>query len=276
LINEAAKAGLALPYTPYWWGLTIGGLLSTGAHGSSLWGKGSAIHDYVVELTIVSPGQPEEGYAKVRRLDEHSSELDAARVSLGVLGVISKVTLKLQHIFKRSITLREKNDSDVADQVVSFGSKHEFADIAWYPSQRKAVYRIDDRVPSSRSGNGLYDYIPFRSSLTRELAAARTTEENQETDSDANGKCLSAKNRLQSSGTCLDSREDSLITACPWDPRIKGEYFFLAAFSIRLPVAKSFIQDVQKLVTLEPKALCVLGQYNGVLIRYVKGSSAYL
>ncbi|KAJ4825418.1 putative L-gulonolactone oxidase 6 [Turnera subulata] len=305
LINEAAKAGLALPYTPYWWGLTIGGLLSTGAHGSTLWGKGSAIHDYVVELTIVSPGKPEEGYAKVRRLDEHSSELDAARVSLGVLGVISKVTLKLQPIFKRSITLQVKNDSDLADQAVSFGNKHEFADIAWYPSQRKAVYRIDDRVPSNRSGNGLYDYIPFRSTLSLELTVVRTTEENQESASDANGKCLSAKvitsslqtlaygltndgiaftgypvvgyqNRLQSSGTCLDSREDSMITACPWDPRIKGEYFFQATFSIRLSVVKSFIQDVQKLVTLEPKALCVLEQYNGVLMRYVKGSSAYL
>ncbi|KAL7203105.1 hypothetical protein ACSBR2_016424 [Camellia fascicularis] len=38
----------------------------------------------------------------------------------------------------------------------------------------------------------------------------------------------------------------------------------------------SFIQDVQKLVDLEPKALCVLDLYNGVLMRYVKSSSAFL
>jgi len=40
-----------------------------------------------------------------------------------------------------------KNDSDLGDQVAAFGHAHEFADIMWYPSQRKVVYRVDDRVP---------------------------------------------------------------------------------------------------------------------------------
>ncbi|KAJ9171571.1 hypothetical protein P3X46_014921 [Hevea brasiliensis] len=305
LINEAAKAGLALPYAPYWWGLTIGGLLSTGAHGSTLWGKGSSVHDYVVALTIVSPGGPEDGYAKVRRLDESNSELNAAKVSLGVLGVISKVTLQLQPLFKRSITYVVKNDKGLGDEASSFGLKHEFADISWYPSQHKAVYRIDDRISSNTSGNGLYDIIQFRSTLSVGLALVRTTEENQESLGNAEGKCISARlttttlltsaygltnngigftgypvigyhNRLQSSGTCLDSPEDALITVCPWDPRVKGEYFLQTTFSISLSVVKNFIQDVQRLVNLEPKALCVLEQYNGILMRYVKASSAYL
>ncbi|KAJ1414754.1 L-gulonolactone/D-arabinono-1,4-lactone oxidase [Sesbania bispinosa] len=305
IISEAAKAGLALPYTPYWWGLTIGGLMGTGAHGSTLWGKGSAVHEYVVELRIVTPAGPEEGYAKVRSLNESDQDLNAARVSLGVLGVISQVTLKLDPLFKRSITYSRKNDSDLGDELITFGRKHEFADVIWYPSQQTAVYRIDDRVSVNASGNGLYNFVPFRSTYSSELTFVRIKEEIQEAAHDANGKCIGAKlitailsgtgygltnneshflgypvvgfsNSTQASGTCLDSINDELKTACPWDSRIIGEFYHQTTFSIPLYVVKSFIEDVQKLVELEPQALCGSELYNGILMRYVTASSAYL
>ncbi|KAH7519414.1 probable L-gulonolactone oxidase 4 [Ziziphus jujuba] len=305
LISEAANIGLALPYGPYWWGLTIGGLLGTGAHGSTLWGKGSSVHDYVTALKIVSPGGREDGYVKVRVLNDGDEELKAARVSLGVLGVISQVTLRLQPLFKRSITYLTKDDSDLGDEAASFGKKHEFADITWYPSQHKAVYRIDDRVPTNTSGDGLYDFTPFRSTPSVTLAVIRTTEESQESLSDDDGKCIGAKlvtssllnsaygltnngviftgypvigyqHRLQASGSCLEGHEDKRITACAWDPRVKGEFFHQTTFSIGLSSVKNFIQDVQKLVELQPKALCGLELYNGILLRYVTASSAYL
>ncbi|KAK7285735.1 hypothetical protein RJT34_20515 [Clitoria ternatea] len=304
ILSESAKVGLALPYTPYWWGLTIGGLMSTGAHGSTLWGKGSAVHEYVVELRIVSPAGPEDGYAKVRHLKESDQHLNAARVSLGVLGVISQVTLKLEPIFKRSVTYMTKDDFDLGDELISFGRKHEFGDVTWYPSQQKAMYRIDDRVSVNTSGNALYDFFSFRSGLSTDLTLFRGTEELQEATHDADGKCNDAKllistlaesgfgltnngvfngypvvgfsNHIQSSGTCLDSLHDGMVTVCSWDSRVKGPFFHLTSFSIPLSVVKNFTEDVKKLVELEPKALCGLELSNGILMRYVTSSSAYL
>ncbi|KAL5720047.1 putative L-gulonolactone oxidase 6 [Ranunculus cassubicifolius] len=305
VIDQAAKAGLALPYTPYWWGLTMGGLLGTGAHGSTLWGNGSAVHDYVIGLKIVTPAVANEGYAKVISLDNSHADMNAAKVSLGVLGVVSQVTLKLQPMFKRSMTLSARDDSDLGDQVATFGLQHEFADITWYPSQQRALYRLDDRVSSNVSGNGINDFIPFRPTLSVALAIIRASEEGLELASNAGGKCVGAKltaatlmatgfgysnngilftgypivgfqNRLQASGSCLDSRNDALITVCPWDSRVKAEFFHQTTFSIGLSKVKNFIQDVQKLRDLEPDAFCGIELYNGILMRYVKASSAYM
>ncbi|KAG5584709.1 hypothetical protein H5410_045143 [Solanum commersonii] len=312
LISEAGKAGLVLPYAPYWWGLTIGGLIGTGAHGSSLWGMGSSVHDYIMRLRIVTPADASYNYAKVRILENGSSELNAVRVSLGVLGVVSQVTLKLERVFKRSITLSERDDSNLGEDASTFGRQHEFADFTWYPSQHKVIYRIDDRVSASTPGNALNDFFGFRSTPSLVLAILRTTvyflgslEEYQESTNDAGGKCSSAKlttftlkigaygltnngftftgypvvglhNRVQASGTCLDSLEDATITTCPWDHRVKGLFFHQTTFSISLSKVKGFIEDVKKLVVLEPRALCVLDLYNGILMRYVTTSNAYL
>ncbi|KAI6701794.1 hypothetical protein NL676_010930 [Syzygium grande] len=66
---------------------------------------------------------------------------------------------------------------------------------------------------------------------------------------------------------CLDSLQDDLITACPWDPRVNGEFFHQTTFSVGLFVIKSFIEDIQQLIALILK-LCSLELYSGILMRY--------
>ncbi|XP_076912786.1 putative truncated L-gulonolactone oxidase 7, mitochondrial [Bidens hawaiensis] len=256
-------------------------------------------------MRIVTSGSQEDGYAKVRTLDEFDDDMKAAKVSLGVLGVISQVTLKLQPLFKRSVTFLTKNDTDLSDQVATFGRQHEFADITWYPSQKQVVYRIDDRVSSNVSGNGLWDHPGFRATPSLALLILRSSEEDQEAKGDVAGKCRSGKlttntliksafgmtndgiifkgypvigyqNRLQASGGCLKGLKDSEITSCPWDPRVKGLFFHQTTFSIAISKAKDFIQDIQKLVSIAPQSLCGIDLYNGILVRYVAGSNAYI
>ncbi|TKV92819.1 hypothetical protein SEVIR_9G185600v4 [Setaria viridis] len=307
LVAEAARAGLALPYAPYWWGLTVGGMLGTGAHGSSLWGNGSAVHEYVVGMRIVTPAPAEEGYAKVRVLAEGDPVLDAAKVSLGVLGVISQVTLQLQPLFKRSVTFDERDDGDLEEQLAKFGYQHEFADIAWYPGHRRAVYRIDDRLPLSAPGDGVLDFIGFRATPTLGIQANRLAEDLLERAGNGTGKCVASRlthaalsvagyglmrrsggvftgypvvgpqHRMQASGGCVAGPEDALLTACPWDPRVRASSFFhQTTFSLPLARAAAFVADVRRLRDLNPRALCGVELYDGILMRYVKASTAHL
>ncbi|KAF8104987.1 hypothetical protein N665_0164s0005 [Sinapis alba] len=298
LIAEAAKVGLALPYA-----CTI----LVGTDRGSLWGKGSAVHDYVTEIRMVSPGSANDGFAKVRVLSESTTpvEFNAAKVSLGVLGVVSQVTFNLQPMFKRSLKYVMKNDLDFDDQPLTFGKKHEFADFVWLPSQGKVVYRMDDRVAVNTPGNGSYDFLPFRSQPSPALATIRSSEEKNEIFRDATGKCAAAttissilfgssygltnngivftgypvigsQDRMMSSGSCLDSLQDGLTTACAWDSRIRGEFYHQTCFSIPLMQVKSFITDIKSLIKIDRKSLCGLELYYGILMRYVTASPAYL
>ncbi|XBI00888.1 hypothetical protein VPH35_129793 [Triticum aestivum] len=305
LIHAAAAAGLALPHSPYWYGLTIGGLLATGAHGSSLWGKGSAVHEYVVGMRIVTPAPASQGFAVVRELGSKHPDLDATKVSLGVLGVVSQVTLQLQPMFKRSVTFVERDDSDFAAQVAVWGDRHEFGDMTWLPWQAKVIYREDGRVDVSSPGNGFNNYLGFRSNPTLGLIIARAAEERLEEDGDDITRCLAAlvpaatfklqgygftndgsfftgypvvgyQHRIQASGTCIDGKEDGLLSSCPWDPRIRSFFFYNSGFSVALSKAPALVADMRRLRDLSPRALCGLDAKMGLLVRYVRASSAYL
>jgi L-gulonolactone oxidase len=217
------------------------------------------------------------------------------------------VTLALQPLFKRSVTFTERDDDDLADQVLKLGYQHEFADIAWYPGHRRAVYRMDDRLPLSAPGDGVLDFIGFRATPTLVIQANRLAEDLSERAGNGSGKCLTSRlthaalssagyglarrsgalftgypvvgpqHRMQASGGCVTGPEDALLTACPWDPRVRASSFFhQTTFSLPLRRAAAFLQDVRRLRDLDPKALCGVELYDGVLMRYVKPSTAHL
>jgi L-gulonolactone oxidase len=177
LIDTLASKGLAFPQTTDWDFISMAGIVSTAAHGSGLWGKGGGIHEYVVGMSLVVPAPANEGYAKLLHLTNNDEDLKAARVSLGVLGAISQLTFKVEKMFKRSVTLDLKDDSDLEESFVSFAKAHEFGLIAWYPSLRQALYTIQDRVSVQVAGNGKVSNPFFQPATVQTVVQTRANGE---------------------------------------------------------------------------------------------------
>ncbi|KAF7062646.1 hypothetical protein CFC21_069221 [Triticum aestivum] len=181
-------------------------------------------------------------------------------------------------MFKRSVTFLERDDSDLAAQVAVWGHLHEFGDMTWLPRQGKVIYREDDRVDVSSPGDGLNDYLGFRSFPTLGLIIARVAEEHVENDGSSftGYPVVGYQHRIQASGSCIDAKDNLLRSSCPWDPRVRSLFFYNTGFSVTLSKAPALVADMQRLRDLNPRALCSLDAKMGVLIRYVGASSAYL
>ncbi|KAI4977991.1 hypothetical protein ZWY2020_014545 [Hordeum vulgare] len=306
VIDAAEASGLSLPASPYWEGVSVGGAVSTGSHGSSWWGRGGALHDHVVGLSLVVPAGAADGWAKVVPLARGDALFPAALVSLGLLGVISKVTLALEPRFKRSVTYDYRDDSTFQDDFADHAARHEFADIAWYPSQHQAVYRLDDRAPLNATGDGVNDFIGFRSTLIAVSQGVRALETALEGSRNVKGKCAMAaaeiaakrlignglrrkagqlftgypvvgfQGQMQTSGSCARSPASSPLTACAWDPRFKGLFFYESTAIFSPARFRSFVLDVKRLRDLSPDSMCGVDVYNGLLVRFVRRSEAWL
>jgi L-gulonolactone oxidase len=103
-----------------------------------------------------------------------------------------QVTLSLEPRFKRSITYEYRDDSTLQDDFAAHAARHEFADITWYPSQHKAMYRLDDRAPLTAPGDGANDFIGFQSTSIAVSAGVRALEASLERSRSVRGKCAVA------------------------------------------------------------------------------------
>lgn len=131
-ITEALDArGLAMPILGSIAKQTIAGAISTGTHGSSL--RHGNLATLVVALRLITPR------GDVLDLDARDPRFFAARVGLGMLGVVSRVTLKVT----RKFTLAEEREplplSRVLADLPAIAASAEFVKLWWLPSTGKVV-----------------------------------------------------------------------------------------------------------------------------------------
>ncbi len=125
---------------------TIGGMLGSGTHGSTLWKPSNTFADYAISMKIV------DGRGDVRILT--GEDLDAARVNLGVLGVVVEVTFQLEDAFKvRAHQIGKTDDSDLENSILEIARNNYSANIAWFPGNHRYSQTIYEQVPYDTPGD---------------------------------------------------------------------------------------------------------------------------
>lgn len=131
-ITEALDArGFALPILGSIAKQTVAGAIATATHGSSL--VHGNLSSLVLGLRLVTP------QGAVLDLGQDDPRLDAARVHLGALGVVTAVTLRVVPAFALCEERESLPFSDAARDLEAIARSAEFVKLWWLPTTGRAV-----------------------------------------------------------------------------------------------------------------------------------------
>lgn len=151
-ITRALDArGLAMPILGSIAKQTIAGAISTATHGSSL--RHGNLASLVRRLRLVTPR------GEILELDARDPRFDAARVSLGALGVITQVELGVTRAFRLMETREALPFHEVVRDLASIAASAEFVKLWWLPSTGKAVVFRYERTEEPERRSRLYELV---------------------------------------------------------------------------------------------------------------------
>jgi FAD/FMN-containing dehydrogenase len=110
---------------------SLAGLLATGTHGSSL--VHGNLSSFIVAMRIVAAS------GEVLVLDEGDPRLPAARVSLGALGVVTEVTLRVERAFRIAETTTPVSFEAGVAALTTLARDAEWAKLWWLPHTDTAL-----------------------------------------------------------------------------------------------------------------------------------------
>jgi L-gulonolactone oxidase len=137
-----AENGLALPNLGDIDAQTIAGAVSTGTHGTGA--AYGCLSTFVEALTLVT------GTGEVLRCSatEHPDVFTAARVSLGALGVLTDVTLRVVDAFVLRAHERPAPLAEVLAALPDLVVGHDHFEFFWFPYTDRVQVKTNDRVPA--------------------------------------------------------------------------------------------------------------------------------
>ena len=135
---------LVLPVAQEYAEVTLGGMIGNGTHGSSLQAQSSSIQDALVQVKLV------DGLGQIRTIA--GADLDYVASNLGVLGILTEVTLQVQPAFKVLAESSGHPDTDLASDVLRLAEDGYATNVTWFPGQNSYAYTRFTQVAGSTPG----------------------------------------------------------------------------------------------------------------------------
>jgi L-gulonolactone oxidase len=136
LLEEIEAKGWCIPCLPDINTVTIGGALATGTHGTS----GKLLCEYITKCSIILA----DGSIKI--ITDKDELIDAVRVSLGVLGVLSEITFQCEPIYTLHVKEGPEDDSIWLPKINERLKKHDFLRILWLPHTDRGYVITADKI----------------------------------------------------------------------------------------------------------------------------------
>ncbi|WP_010134201.1 D-arabinono-1,4-lactone oxidase [Ochrovirga pacifica] len=123
LLNVVRASGWCIPCLPDIDKVTVGGALATGTHGTN----GYILAKYVSKFRMIHAD------GTVHEYTEEDDEIEAVRLSLGMLGVISEVTFKCESDYKLHLKEEPMKDKDWVNNLDLYLATYDFVRVLWLP-----------------------------------------------------------------------------------------------------------------------------------------------
>tara|TARA_R110002126_G_scaffold77796_3_gene193972 strand:+ start:39993 stop:41318 length:1326 start_codon:yes stop_codon:yes gene_type:complete len=136
LLESIESVGWCIPCLPDINTITIGGALATGTHGTS----GKLLSEYMTECNLVLAD------GSVKTITKDDELIDAVRVSLGMLGVMSTITFQCEPSYTLHIKEGPESDNEWLPKIKSRLKKHDFLRILWLPHTDKGYVITGDKI----------------------------------------------------------------------------------------------------------------------------------
>jgi FAD-dependent oxidoreductase len=278
-LDKLKAVGVTINHIPAYSGITIGGAVSLGAHGSTL-NHPNNLSEYLVEITYI------DGQGNLRKIKEGDPDFNAFRVSLGLLGIFVEVTLKVVPSFKMRIHNYRIEDGLLTkspNAIIDLARKNDWFQFWWFPTSNGLVISegsyINNNVEGNAKTNLISNVSPFIATASKLLfefikisnSTLLANEIQDQTELSLYHFNLLKQQIFTENGRFMNPAIGTAYKLmankcdeCPWDPAFgEGLALLPDEYSIGIPLNRlpAVIADMKGLFDKYPTAFPLIGLF---------------